>query len=68
MYLGGYDKEEHAAEAYDVAALKTKGKHVKTNFDATRCAPRRLGMSSVAFHQWHVMGGMSLTHCQNCQK
>ena len=36
MYLGGYDKEEHAAEAYDVAAMKCKGgktgRKVKLNF------------------------------------
>lgn len=32
MYLGGYELEEHAAEAYDVAALKCKGIKVKTNF------------------------------------
>lgn len=32
MYLGGYEREEHAAEAYDVAALKCKGRSIKTNF------------------------------------
>jgi hypothetical protein len=31
-YLGGYEEEAYAAEAYDVAALKCKGKTVKTNF------------------------------------
>ena len=36
VYLGGYEHEEHAAEAYDVAALKSKGMHVKTNFDIAR--------------------------------
>lgn len=36
MYLGGYEHEEHAAEAYDVAALKSKGMNVKTNFDVSR--------------------------------
>lgn len=30
VYLGGYEAEEHAAEAYDVAALKCKG--VKVNY------------------------------------
>lgn len=25
VYLGGYEREEHAAEAYDVAVLKVKG-------------------------------------------
>ena len=32
VYLGGYEVEEHAAEAYDVAAIKCKGPKVKTNF------------------------------------
>ena len=36
MYLGGYETEETAAEAYDVAALKCKGLDVKTNFDKER--------------------------------
>ena len=38
VYLGGYEDEEHAAEAYDVAALKCKGFKVKTNFDIDRQA------------------------------
>ena len=38
VYLGGYEHEEHAAEAYDVAALKCKGPRVKTNFTISRCA------------------------------
>ena len=33
VYLGGYAHEEHAAEAYDVAAIKCKGSRVKTNFE-----------------------------------
>ncbi|EFJ45630.1 pathogenesis-related genes transcriptional activator [Volvox carteri f. nagariensis] len=33
VYLGGYEEEVHAAEAYDVAVLKCKGtKGVRTNF------------------------------------
>ena len=28
VYLGGYEHEEHAAEAYDVAALRCKGRKV----------------------------------------
>ena len=36
VYLGGYEMEDHAAEAYDVAALKCKGLAVKTNFDVSR--------------------------------
>lgn len=40
VYLGGYEHEEHAAEAYDVAALKSKGINVKTNFDIARHVPQ----------------------------
>lgn len=36
VYLGGYEVEEHAAEAYDIAALKCKGRRVKTNFEVTK--------------------------------
>ena len=47
VYLGGYEHEEHAAEAYDVAALKCKGFKVKTNFDIDRQAVHDL--------PWHVV-------------
>ena len=36
MYLGAYENEEHAAEAYDVAALKIKGDAAKINFDRSK--------------------------------
>ena len=42
VYLGGYEHAEHAAEAYDVAALKCKGFKVKTNFDIGRQAAWQL--------------------------
>lgn len=38
MYLGGYEKEDHAAEAYDMAALKTKGFNTVTNFSKDKYA------------------------------
>ena len=38
VYLGGYEREDHAAEAYDVAALKCKGPRVKTNFPISKYA------------------------------
>ncbi|CAL5219375.1 g1195 [Coccomyxa viridis] len=38
VYLGGYEREDHAAEAYDVAALKCKGPRVKTNFPMSKYA------------------------------
>lgn len=36
VYLGGYEQEEHAAEAYDIAALKSKGRSTKINFDISK--------------------------------
>ena len=39
---GGYELEEHAAEAYDVAALKCKGPGAKVNFDLQQCAAHAL--------------------------
>ena len=36
VYLGGYECEEHAAEAYDIAALKCKGRRTKTNFELSK--------------------------------
>ena len=36
VYLGGYEHEEHAAEAYDIAALKSKGRRTRTNFDISK--------------------------------
>ncbi|QDZ21216.1 AP2-like ethylene-responsive transcription factor [Chloropicon primus] len=33
VYLGGYEREDHAAEAFDVAALKCKGSKAKINFE-----------------------------------
>lgn len=32
MFIGGYDKEEKAARAYDLAALKYWGPTTTTNF------------------------------------
>ena len=50
VYLGGYEHEEHAAEAYDVAALKCKGHRVKTNFAADRFAVRPLLQHCYSLH------------------
>lgn len=45
VYLGGYDLEEAAAEAYDMAVLKTKGPGVATNVRAlTPTRPRPLSL------------------------
>lgn len=37
MYLGGYECERKAAQAYDMTALKTKGCNARTNFSKDRC-------------------------------
>ena len=38
IYLGGYECESQAAEAHDMAALKTKGFDTPTNFEKERCS------------------------------
>ncbi|KAK9840227.1 hypothetical protein WJX74_005866 [Apatococcus lobatus] len=35
LYLGGFEREEDAARAYDIAALACKGAMVATNFDSS---------------------------------
>lgn len=51
VYLGGYEKEEHAAEAYDVAAIKSKGDKVKTNFDLSKYKDLRAVMDSITMDE-----------------
>ncbi|KAL3156804.1 hypothetical protein ABBQ38_001075 [Trebouxia sp. C0009 RCD-2024] len=51
VYLGGYEHEEHAAEAYDVAALKCKGFKVKTNFDIDRYTDLTECMDSISLEE-----------------
>lgn len=33
---GGFEQEEHAAEAYDIAVLKCKGRKAVTNFGSDK--------------------------------
>ena len=36
VYLGGFEHESHAAEVYDVAALRVKGSKARLNFPIER--------------------------------
>lgn len=47
VYLGGYEAEEAAAEAYDIAVLKTKGTGARTNFPADRYADLLASFGSI---------------------
>ena len=55
MYLGGYEKEEHAAEAYDVAAMKCKSakgaRKMKLNFPASKYSELDSFMQSVGLEE-----------------
>ena len=51
LYLGGFAEEQHAAEAYDVAAIKCKGKRGKTNFPASKYANLTEFMKSVTLQE-----------------
>ncbi|CAD7703458.1 unnamed protein product [Ostreobium quekettii] len=51
VYLGGYEDEEHAAEAYDVAAIKCKGRRVKTNFDMSKYSDLVNCMDSISLEE-----------------
>lgn len=51
VYLGGYEHEEHAAEAYDVAALKCKGRKVRINFDLARYSDLLGCMDSISLEE-----------------
>ncbi|KAL6863791.1 hypothetical protein ACP4OV_016694 [Aristida adscensionis] len=46
LYLGSFDTQEEAAEAYDVAAIKLRGLKAVTNFDITRYDVEKIVASS----------------------
>jgi len=52
VYLGGYELEEHAAEAYDVAAIKCKGpSKVKPNFPIEKYAELMKFMDKISLEE-----------------
>lgn len=51
VYLGGYEHEEHAAEAYDVAAIKCKGGTVKTNFPMSKYTELMAFMENITLEE-----------------
>ena len=50
IYLGGYDSEETAAQAYDIAALKVKGFEAETNWAKDRCKTLHLDITMMHVH------------------
>lgn len=51
VYLGGYELEEAAAEAYDMAALKCKGRGCPTNFPYERYADLLESLDSMTLEE-----------------
>lgn len=52
IYLGGFDQEEHAAEAFDVAAIKCKGREkAKINFPISKYSELLSFMDSITLEE-----------------
>ena len=51
VYLGGYELEEHAASAYDVAGLKVKGARARTNFSLDKYKELLSYLNQVSFDE-----------------
>jgi len=51
VHLGGYDKEEKAARAYDIAAIRCKGKQARLNLGQANYAPKEVeDLQQMTFH------------------